>query len=206
MIGELVCVKSAVTLSKYVEKFNCFEVTSLGEKFTFSGRCMGYEPIIIYHKPKGEDIMIQDKDGTRKQADVIIDGFPYKFWFDDRFEKDGKYWVVPVETYYDFDMRDKEVLLENAMLEQASYTLDDSHAKKLLNIAYPGTEIAGILKRVYLVHPEKIERIEAINFEDAAQLQFLLDNHADLKAVILTKTNVEVHLPLKLLKVYETPS
>lgn len=201
MIGELVCVKGAVTLTKYIAEFNCFEVITLTEKFTFAGRCMGYEPIITYHKPTGEGI-----DINGKQADVVIDGFPYKFWFADHFEKDGKYWVVPLEIYYDFDMRDKEVLLENAMLEQASYTLDDSHARKLLNIAYPGTEIAGILKRVYLVHPEKIERIETINFEDAAQLQFLLDNHADLKAVILTKTNVEVHLPLKLLKVYETPS
>ena len=156
---------------------------------------MDYTPIIKYIKPKGEKI---DVDG--RMADTIIDGFPYKFWFDDEFDKDGKFYLVPFEVFYAFDtVRDVDTLLENSLIEQASYTTDSKSADDLLGIAYPGTEIAGILKRVYLSYGGKIERILEINFEDA-------DNHADLHAVILTKNNVEVHLPLKLLKVYETPS
>jgi hypothetical protein len=202
MIGEFCCVKAAITLSKYFVEFNCFQVECLGCSFMFSGRCMDYTPIIKYIKPKGEKI---DVDG--RMADTIIDGFPYKFWFDDEFEKDGKFYLVPFEVFYAFDaVRDVNTLLENSLIEQASYTTDSKSADDLLGIAYPGTEIAGVLKRVYLSYGGKIERIAAINFEDAAQLQMLADNHADLHAVILTKNNVEVHLPLKLLKVYETPS
>jgi len=202
MIGEFCCVKAPVTLSKYFPEFNCFQVECLNATFMFSGKCMDYEPILTYIKPQGEKI-----DVNGKIADTIIDGFPYKFWFDDHFEKDGKFYLVPFEVFYDFDkVRDVEVLLENSTIEQASYTVDAKTAEDLLNLAYPGTEIAGVLKRVYLSYGGKIERIPAINFEDAAQLQMLLDNHTDLHAVILTKNNVEVDLPLKLLKIYETPN